>query len=209
MPSLDKPSNAREMKRLPALWGGAVIHTILPDHQLWPSIDQQYLLEHLMSCQLYEWLKHDQNTQLTPSQWGTCGAAHGPRNVGSCSSRLSPCPPCKSGVYLSYSLAHLAVPYGCQQVHTTKENDNKQTNKPTNAQLRVWQPRRAAIVLHKLLGLYNTVGSVRPRRDTQRLCSILSHKVLHATSPQQLLHRQQSTAAWNFKEALHHHKLSR
>jgi hypothetical protein len=26
-----------------------------------------------------------------------------------------------------------------------------------------------------LLGLHDTVGSVRPRRDTQRLCSTLSH----------------------------------
>jgi hypothetical protein len=29
--------------------------------------------------------------------------------------------------------------------------------------------------MHKLSGLQDTVGSVRPRRDTQRLCSTLSH----------------------------------
>jgi hypothetical protein len=29
--------------------------------------------------------------------------------------------------------------------------------------------------MHKLLDLHDTVGSVRPRRDTQRLCSALSH----------------------------------
>jgi hypothetical protein len=29
--------------------------------------------------------------------------------------------------------------------------------------------------MHKLLWLHDTVGSVRPRRDTQRLCSTLSH----------------------------------
>jgi hypothetical protein len=29
--------------------------------------------------------------------------------------------------------------------------------------------------MHKLVGLHDTMGSVRPRRDTQRPCSTLSH----------------------------------
>jgi hypothetical protein len=37
--------------------------------------------------------------------------------------------------------------------------------------------------MYKLLGLHDTVGSVRPRRDTQRLCSTLSHIIMYGQAP--------------------------